>query len=143
MTDACANMVQNQTMLIIGLFFAAAAAAFHVFIFSLESLRWTEPATRKVFGVASEQDAVTMKSLAFNQGFYNLFLALTTLIGIALLLSGLSTVGITLMFAGTAMMLAAAIVLVLSDRTKARAAALQGGLPLLAIVVTAVALGIS
>lgn len=130
-------------MLIIGLFFAAAAAAFHIFIFSLESLRWTEPATRKIFGVASEKDAVTMKALAFNQGFYNLFLALTTLIGIALLLAGLSTVGITLVFAGTAMMLAAALVLVLSDRTKMRAAALQGGLPLLAVIVLAVTVAVS
>lgn len=70
-------------MLIFGLILAAAAAAFHVFIFALESLRWTEPATRKIFGVASEADAETTKSLAFNQGFYNLFLALTTLLGIA------------------------------------------------------------
>lgn len=126
-------------MLIVGLLLAAAAAAFHVFVFALESLRWTEPATRKIFGVATEADAVTMKQLAFNQGFYNLFLALTTLIGIALMISGLGTVGLTLIFAGTGMMLAAALVLVLSDRTKMRAAALQGGLPLLAIVVTAFA----
>ncbi|HCS61107.1 MAG TPA: DUF1304 domain-containing protein [Microbacterium sp.] len=130
-------------MLIIGLFFAAAAAAFHVFIFSLESLRWTEPATRKIFGIVSEKDAVTMKPLAFNQGFYNLFLALTTLVGIALLLAGLATVGLTLVFAGTAMMLAAALVLVLSDRTKARAALLQGGLPLLAVVLLSVAVAVS
>src|SRR5690554_2512226 len=119
-------MVQNQTVLIIGLFFAAAAAAFHVFIFSLESLRWTEPATRKIFGVASEKDAVTTKPLAFNQGFYNLFLALTTLVGIALLLEGLSTVGLTLIFAGTGMMVAAALVLVLSNRRMVRSAAQIG-----------------
>ena len=62
-------------MLIVGLVLAAAAAAFHVFIFALESLRWTEPETRKIFGVASEADAVTIKQLAFNQGFYNLFMA--------------------------------------------------------------------
>lgn len=136
-------MVQNHGMLIIGLFFAAAAAAFHIFIFSLESLRWTEPATRKIFGVPSEADAVTMKSLAFNQGFYNLFLALTTLLGIALLLAGLSTVGLTLVFAAATMMLAAALVLVLADRTKAKAAVLQGGLPLLAVVVLTVAVAIS
>lgn len=136
-------MMQTQSMLIIGLFFAAAAAAFHVFIFSLESLRWTEPATRKIFGIVSEKDAVTMKPLAFNQGFYNLFLALTTLVGIALLLAGLATVGLTLVFAGTAMMLAAALVLVLSDRTKARAALLQGGLPLLAVVLLSVAVAVS
>ena len=125
-------------MLIAGLVLAAAAAAFHVFIFALESLKWTEPATRKVFGVASEADAITTKQLAFNQGFYNLFLALTTLLGIALFISGLATVGLTLVFAGTGMMLAAALVLILSDRSKARAAIMQGTFPLLAVIVTAV-----
>ncbi|WP_226532700.1 DUF1304 domain-containing protein [Microbacterium paraoxydans] len=130
-------------MLIVGLVLAAAAAAFHVFIFALESLRWTEPETRKIFGVASEADAVTMKQLAFNQGFYNLFLALTTLLGIGLVIVGAETVGLTLVFAGTAMMLAAALVLVLADRTKARAATMQGALPLLAVIVTAVGVSIS
>ncbi|MCE0508207.1 DUF1304 domain-containing protein [Microbacterium aurugineum] len=130
-------------MLIVGLVLAAAAAAFHVFIFALESLRWTEPETRKIFGVASEADAVTMKQLAFNQGFYNLFLALTTLLGIGLVIVGAATVGLTLVFAGTAMMLAAALVLVLADRTKARAATMQGALPLLAVIVTAIGVSIS
>ncbi|MFY9714547.1 MAG: DUF1304 domain-containing protein [Microbacterium sp.] len=129
-------------MLIAGLVLAAAAAAFHVFIFALESLKWTEPATRKVFGVASEADALTMKQLAFNQGFYNLFLALTTLLGIVLFISGVVTVGLTLVFAGTGMMLAAALVLILSDRGKARAAIMQGSLPLLAVIVTAVGISI-
>ena len=130
-------------MLIIGLLLAALAAAFHVFIFALESLRWTEPETRRIFGVASEADAETTKSLAFNQGFYNLFLAIATLLGIVLVLSGLATVGLTLVFTGTAMMLAAALVLVLSNPKMAKSAAMQGGLPLVAIVVTAVAVGIS
>lgn len=130
-------------MLILGLVLAAAAAAFHVFIFALESLRWTEPETRKIFGVASEADAETTKPLAFNQGFYNLFLALATLLGIALLLSGLTTIGLTLVFAGTGMMLAAALVLVLSNPKMAKSAAMQGGLPLLAIVVTAIAVAVN
>ncbi|GEK85042.1 DUF1304 domain-containing protein [Microbacterium aerolatum] len=130
-------------MLIIGLLLAALAAAFHVFIFALESLRWTEPETRRIFGVASEADAETTKPLAFNQGFYNLFLAIATLLGIVLVLSGLATVGLTLVFTGTAMMLAAALVLVLSNPRMAKSAAMQGGLPLVAIVVTAMAVGIS
>jgi putative membrane protein len=138
-----AGIRQNRDMLIAGLVLAAAAAAFHVFIFALESLKWTEPSTRKVFGVASEADAVTMKQLAFNQGFYNLFLALTTLLGIVFVLAGAGTVGVTLVFAGTGMMLAAALVLVLSDRTKTRAAAMQGTLPLLAVVVTALGVALA
>jgi putative membrane protein len=130
-------------MLIVGLILAAASAAFHVFIFALESLKWTEPETRKIFGVASEADAVTMKQLAFNQGFYNLFLALTALLGVGLTIMGAATVGVTLVFAGTGMMLAAALVLLLSDRTKLRAAAMQGTLPLLAVVATAIGVATS
>jgi putative membrane protein len=133
-----ARVCHNRKMLIAGLVLAAAAAAFHVFIFALESLKWTEPETRKIFGVASEADAVTMKQLAFNQGFYNLFLALTTLFGIGFTMFGFTAIGLSLVFAGTGMMLAAALVLVLSDRTKARAAAMQGTLPLLAVVVAAI-----
>jgi putative membrane protein len=41
------------------------------------------------------------------------------------------------------MMFAAALVLVLSDRTKLRAATMQGALPLLAIVATAIGVAIS
>ena len=130
-------------MLIAGLVLAAAAAAFHVFIFALESLKWTEPETRKIFGVPSEADAITMKALAFNQGFYNLFLELTALLGVGLVIIGASTVGLTLVFAGTGMMLAAALVLILSDRSKARAAIMQGTLPLLAVVATWVGVAIS
>jgi len=126
-------------MLIAGLVLAALAAAFHVFIFVLESIRWTEPATRRIFGVPTEADARTMRALAFNQGFYNLFLAVAVFLGIVAVIAGAHTVGMTLALAGTAMMLAAALVLVLSDRTKLRAAVLQGGLPLLAVV----ALGLS
>ncbi|REJ06595.1 DUF1304 domain-containing protein [Microbacterium bovistercoris] len=125
-------------MLIAGLILAAAAAAFHVFIFVLESLRWTEPATRRIFGVRSAEDAETMKQLAFNQGFYNLFLAVAALIGVVLVIAGQRTAGVTLTLAGTGMMLAAALVLVLSDRSKLRAAAMQGGLPLLAVAALAI-----
>lgn len=135
--------MQNQRMLFVGLLLAALAAAFHVSIFVLESVRWTEPATRKIFGVASEADAQVTKPLAFNQGFYNLFLAIAALLGIVLVLSGQATVGLTLIFAGVGMMLAAALVLVLSNPKMARSALLQGGLPLLAVIALAVAVAIS
>ncbi|WP_417554142.1 DUF1304 domain-containing protein [Microbacterium sp.] len=126
-------------MLIAGLILSVLAGAFHVFIFVLESVRWTQPATRRIFGVRSEADAETMKQLAFNQGFYNLFLALAAFLGVVLAICGLSTAGVTLALTGTGMMLAAALVLVIADRTKLRAAVMQGALPLLAVV--ALALG--
>lgn len=116
---------------------AALAAVLHVYIFVLESLRWTEPSTRAIFGI-SESDAQITKPMAYNQGFYNLFLAVVTVIGIVAL-SGDRNVGLALMLAGTGSMLAAALVLILSDRSKARAAITQGTLPLLAVAALLIA----
>lgn len=128
-------------MILASQFLALLAALLHVYIFALESLWWERPATRKVFGT-SAADARATRTLAFNQGFYNLFLALTALLGVGFVIIGLTTVGLTLVFAGTGMMLAAALVLVLSDRTKLRAAAMQGTLPLLAVISTAIGVSI-
>ncbi len=112
--------------------FSLLAALLHVYIWVLESFRWTEPSTRKTFGV-SEADAEITKPLAYNQGFYNLFLAIITLVGLALLKSE-HWVGSALALAGTGSMLAAAVVLVAHDRRMARAALTQGTLPALAVL---------
>jgi putative membrane protein len=120
-------------ILTIGLIVAVLAAVLHVYIFVLESLLWTAPRTRKAFGT-TEVDAETTKLLAFNQGFYNLFLAIVTAIGAILAFAGETAIGVTLVFAGLGSMLAAALVLVASSPDKARAAIMQGTLPLLAIV---------
>jgi len=119
-------------MTILAAAFAVGAALLHVYIWVLESFRWTEPATRRAFGVA-EADAPLLESMAYNQGFYNLFLAITTGIGVALL-GGNEDVGRALALAGTGSMLAAALVLVTHDRTMVRAALIQGTLPALAVV---------
>jgi len=115
---------------------AGLAALVHVYIFVLESLRWERPSTRAVFGTTAETAAIT-RPLAYNQGFYNLFLAVGTAIGIALADANRDA-SVALVVMGTGSMLAAAIVLVTSDRSKARAAAVQGLLPLLALVALAV-----
>jgi putative membrane protein len=117
-------------MLTAGLVLAGLAALIHVYIFVLESLRWEHPATRATFGITAEAAAAT-KPMAFNQGFYNLFLAIEVALGLALLGTHREA-GVGLVAFGAGSMLAAALVLVLSDRTKLRAAAVQGGLPLLA-----------
>ena len=54
----------------------------------MESLTWTRPATWKRFGLASQADAETTKPLAYNQGFYNLFLAIGAFIGIGCVRAG-------------------------------------------------------
>jgi len=116
-----------------GLVFAALAAVLHVYIFVMESLTWTSARTRATFGTTSEEAEAT-KELAYNQGFYNLFLAVVAIIGIVSIMLGHNAVGVALVLAGVGSMLAAALVLLLSSPDKARAALTQGVFPLLAVV---------
>jgi len=126
-------------MMIVGLVLAVLAALLHVYIFYMESIAWTTPRVRAVFRT-SEADAAATKQLAYNQGFYNLFLAVAVLLGAVLYLLGISTVGLTLVFVGAGSMLAAALVLLLSGGGLARAALTQGTLPGLAVVALVVGL---
>ncbi|MFV0452405.1 MAG: DUF1304 domain-containing protein, partial [Propioniciclava sp.] len=61
-------------MVVAGAVVAGVAALLHVFIFVMESVTWTTARTRRVFGLTPTQAEAT-RELAFNQGFYNLFLA--------------------------------------------------------------------
>ena len=121
------------------LVFAALAALLHVYIFVLESLRWTAPRTRATFGTTAQEAEIT-KPLAFNQGFYNLFLAVVTVAGIVAVVASHRAVGAALIFAGAGSMAAAAVVLVASSPDKARAAAIQGTFPTIAVILLAVGL---
>ena len=104
----------------------------HVVIFAMESLAWTSGRTRATFGM-SEEEALATREMAFNQGFYNLFLALLAIVGIAAQAAGSSAVGLTLAFAGAASMLAAAAVLFIASAPHRAAAVKQGTFPLLAV----------
>ena len=126
-------------MLVAALIVAGLAALLHVYIFVMESVTWTSPRTRATFGMSADEAAAT-KELAFNQGFYNLFLGIVTVIGVLAAFSGATAVGVALVFAGVGSMLAAAVVLVVSARDKARAAVSQGLFPFLAIVLLVLAL---
>ena len=125
-------------MLVAALIFAGLAALLHVYIFTMESLTWTTPRTRKVFGTTAEE-AETTKLLALNQGFYNLFLAIVTAAGIVAIALGHTGIGAALVFAGVGSMLAAAAVLLASSPDKARAAVTQGLFPLVAVALLAIA----
>ena len=126
-------------MIYAGLILAALAALLHVYIFVMESLTWTSPRTRATFGTTPET-AETTKELAFNQGFYNLFLAIVTAVGMVAVFTGHRAVGAALVFAGVGSMLAAAAVLLVSSPDKARAAVTQGTFPLIAIVLLVIGL---
>jgi len=127
-------------MLAAALVLAGLAALVHVAIFWLESIAWMRPQTRRVFGMASEDDARLTRPLAFNQGFYNLFLAVIAAVGIVLAAGEATAAGAALVFAGCGSMAAAAVVLLATSRRFARAAAVQGVLPGLAVALLAAAL---
>lgn len=112
--------------------FAVLAGLLHGYIWYLESYAWTTRA-RGVFGTTREQAEAT-KELAFNQGYYNLFAGILALLGAYDLVSGSHVSGTALVVAACGTMLGAALVLVLSNRSRVRPALIQGTLPALALV---------
>jgi putative membrane protein len=129
----------SLVLLVIAIVFAALAALLHVFIFVMESVLWMRPATWKRFGLHSQEEAATIRPMALNQGFYNLFLAVGIFVAFFLLPHpGLYTAGVMLILFCCASMLAAALVLIISNPKLARAAITQGVFPLLAVISLAV-----
>ena len=122
-------------MLLVGMIAAFLAAALHVFIFYIESFAWTTRAL-SVFGMDRESAEVT-REMAFNQGFYNFFLAIEAFAGIAIYYLASRPVGLTLALFGTGSMLAAALLLFVTSPDKRSVAIKQGFLPLLAVVTLA------
>ena len=114
---------------IVGLFIAL----IHVYIFILESIRWGQPRTNKVFAV-SESEAKTIKLYAFNQGFYNLFLAVEIVLGFVAKNFFAQESGLWLMDFGCGSVLAAGVVLYFSAKQVRRAAWIQAGPALLYLV---------
>ncbi|WP_280243949.1 DUF1304 domain-containing protein [Nocardia abscessus] len=115
---------------------AVAAALLHVGIFVMESVRFADPAVHKGVFRVSEAELAAARPWAFNQGFYNLFLAMATLVGVAILRS-VPEAGWALVLSGCGSMLAAAVVLVTHDRRFARGAVVQGALPALTLLAAA------
>lgn len=113
--------------------FALLAALIHAGIFTLESVFWPKPAVWRRFGLRSQSDADLMEPMAFNQGFYNLFLAVGSVIGLLLLGWGNPVAGKWVLLVALASMTLASIVLLISNRKLWRAALVQGVAPLLGI----------
>lgn len=122
-------------MTVLALLAAALAGLVHVGIFVLESVRWRQPTVWRAFGIADETAAETTRFLAFNQGFYNLFLAAGALTGVVCVAAGGVPVGWTLLVTACASMTGAAAVLRVSGGAFfTRAALLQATLPTIALV---------
>lgn len=120
-------------MLAIVQILAILAAIVHVYIFTLESVRFRAAAVhRGIFGVA-DTDVEAVRPWAFNQGFYNLFLGIGAFVG-AILVRPEPAAGWALILMGCGSMLAAAAVLVATDRRMIKAAASQGTIPALTLL---------
>jgi putative membrane protein len=108
---------------------AALAGLIHVLFFCMESLWWTRPAVYRRFR-STEAQALVTKSVAFNQGFYNLFLAAGAFGGLALICAEHRGAGMVLAGWSCASMLGAAVVLAASAPQMMRGALIQGLPPL-------------
>ena len=129
----------NFALLVLGSILIFLAAAFHVYVFFLESVSWRTPKTWKTFGLPSQEHADIIRPMAFNQGFYNLFLALGALVGLAIL-GVSSTVATTLMLFAALCMVGAGVVLFFSVPASRGAALVQALPPLFGALFLALAL---
>lgn len=126
-------------MLIAAQIFAVLAAGLHVVFFVFESVLWSRPAVYGRFGIRSQEQADTIRPMAYNQGFYNLALAIGVLVGVVL--AGMDgdqlVIGKTLIIFGTACMAFAGVILASTGPSYRRAAAIQFVPAALALILAA------
>ncbi|SEB12804.1 DUF1304 domain-containing protein [Leifsonia sp. 21MFCrub1.1] len=127
-------------MIVVATVVVTLAAALHIAIFFMESVAWTRPTVWRRFGVVSQEAADTVRPMAYNQGFYNLFLAIGAVVGLVLYGVGQHAAGLALIIFTTACMVAAAIVLVTTGRGYLRPALIQGSLPLIGLALLLIGL---
>ena len=113
---------------------AVVAALVHVWFFVLESIRFMQPAVWRRFGLASEAEAGVVRSFAFNQGFYNLFLAVGIALGLGLTAAGDVAAGRAIVLFACGSMIAAGVVLAAHNPAFVRAALIQVGPPIVAVI---------
>jgi putative membrane protein len=121
-------------MHIVAVALALVAAGIHVYVWALESLWFMRPSVHGRFGLKSEEQAAMVRSFAYNQGFYNLFLTAGVGIGLLLVAAGDEAGGRAVVLFACGSMVAAGIVLVTHNRAFARAAGIQIVPALLAIL---------
>lgn len=115
---------------------AVVAALIHVWFFALESVLFDRPNVWRRFGLRSAEDAAAVRPMAFNQGFYNLFLAVGVALGLVLIAAGNEVAGRAVVVFACASMVAAGAVLVTTGRRFVLAAAVQAVPPLVALLAT-------
>ena len=120
-------------MPLIAVLAAGVAALVHVWFFALESVLFARPTVFRRFGLRSPEDAAIVRPMAFNQGFYNLFLAAGIVVGLGLIGMGDVVAGRAIVLFACACMVGAGIVLIATSRRFLAAATLQAGPPFIAV----------
>ena len=125
---------------LVGLVFAAMAAIVHVTFFVLESVLFSLPAGRRVFGVRAENDSAPLRLFAINQGVYNLALAIVVVVGIVLVtIDPVALTGTAVIVAGCSVMTVAGAALALTAPRRTMPIALTQGIPPLIAIVAVLA----
>ena len=115
---------------------ALVAMAIHAYFFLLESVWFMRPAVWARFGLKSVEQATIVRSVAFNQGFYNLFLAIGVLVGLSLIATAELAPGRAIVMFACGSMVAAGVVLIGTNRKFLRAALIQIVPPAITVLVT-------
>lgn len=115
---------------------AILAAAIHVWFFVVESLLFGRPGIAERFGLRTEEQIAAVRPMAFNQGFYNLFLAIGIAAGVAQIAAGADVAGRAVVMFCCLCMVWAGIILLVTSRRFLQAALIQLLPPLVAIVAT-------
>lgn len=115
---------------------AILAAAIHVWFFVVESLLFGRPGIAERFGLRTEEQIAAVRPMAFNQGFYNLFLAVGIAAGVAQIAAGADVAGRAVVMFCCLCMVWAGIILLVTSRRFLQAALIQLLPPLVAIVAT-------
>lgn len=118
----------------VSLILVGLAVLLHVYFFFLESVAFRKPFAYRTFGVKDPAEVEVLAFSMLNQGFYNLFLAIGTAVGVLGVARNWEPQGTTLVAFGCLFMIGAALVLVIARSRMARAAAIQGLPPLLALL---------
>ena len=113
--------------------FAVVAALFHVAAFVMESLLFDRPAVQRIL-VGRPEPAAGVRLWAFNQGFYNLFLAAGPVAGLIAAWTGHESVGRALVVYSCAFMAGCGVVLFISNPKLWRGMVGQSAPPLIALI---------
>jgi putative membrane protein len=113
--------------------FAVLAGIVHVAFFVLESLLFRRPPVRRLFGGRADLPS-EVDLWAYNQGFYNLFLAAGAIGGVVAVHVGHPESGRAIALFSCACMLGAGLVLLSTKRGLWRGALLQALPPLIALI---------